>query len=70
MDSHEQDDLFKALSTVIYTLNRTGILSVQRMCFGCKYYSKPGDIHFCNLLNEPLLDTDIRLDCQEFEKKV
>ncbi|WP_223033509.1 MarR family winged helix-turn-helix transcriptional regulator [Hanstruepera marina] len=70
IDPLAQDHLFKALSTVIYTLNRTGILSVQRMCFGCKYYSKPDDNHFCNLLNKPLLDTEIRLDCPEFENKV
>ncbi len=70
MDSHVQDDLFNALSSVIYTLNRTGVLSVQRMCFGCKYYCKNKDNHFCNLLNEPLLDKDIRLDCPEFEMKV
>ena len=69
IDSNAQEALFEALSNVIYKLNQNGILTVQRTCFGCNYYAKSDDKHFCNLLNKPLLDKDIRLDCPEFESR-
>jgi DNA-binding MarR family transcriptional regulator len=64
-----QDELFKILSEVIYKLNQNGILTVQRMCYGCRYYQKNNQQHYCNLLNTELLTKDIRLDCPEFESK-
>lgn len=73
VDTLEQEDLesvFKTLSELIYKLNRKGILTVQRTCFGCKYYQKQNDSDYCNLLEKELLNTDIRLDCPEFEEKI
>ncbi|WP_104735969.1 MarR family winged helix-turn-helix transcriptional regulator [Hanstruepera ponticola] len=70
MGTDSQEALFKTLSDVIYKLNQHGILTVQRTCFGCNYYTKHGSSHFCNLLNKPLLDSEIRLDCPEFESTV
>ncbi len=61
--------LFGTLSKLIYQLNRSGILSVQRTCYGCKFYSHKGTEHYCNLLEKELLNADIRLDCPEFEVK-
>lgn len=65
----ELESLFKILSKLIYKLNRTGVLTVQRTCFGCKYYSRSGSKDYCNLLEKELLNTEIRLDCPEFEEK-
>ncbi|WP_109299428.1 helix-turn-helix domain-containing protein [Aquimarina sp. AU474] len=62
--------LYGTLSTLIYQLNRDGILTVQRTCFGCKHYSKNGKNHHCNLLQIPLLDSDIRIDCPEYAEKL
>ena len=62
--------IFKSLSELIYKLNRNGILTVQRTCFGCKFYQKNSDTSYCNLLEKALLDKDIRLDCLEFEEKL
>jgi DNA-binding MarR family transcriptional regulator len=67
MGLDSQEALFKTLSDVIYKLNKHGILTVQRTCFGCNYYAKSDNNHYCNLLNTTLLDKDIRLDCPEFE---
>lgn len=65
----ELESLFGTLSTLIYKLNKNGILSVQRTCYGCKFYQKNQDSHYCNLLNKELLNSEIRLDCPEFEQK-
>lgn len=63
------DDLFKTLSTLIYKLHKVEILTVQRICFGCKFYNKHENIDYCNLLEKKLISSDIRIDCSEFEEK-
>lgn len=65
----ELESLFGTLSQLIYKLNRSGILSVQRTCFGCKFYERTNDHDYCNLLQKELLSQEIRLDCPEFEEK-
>ncbi|MDX1362579.1 MAG: MarR family winged helix-turn-helix transcriptional regulator [Arenibacter latericius] len=69
IDEAKLEHLFATLSKVIYQLNRTGILTVQRTCYGCKFYSKKKDHHYCNLLESTLHNTDIRIDCPEFEPR-
>jgi len=61
------ENLYESLSKLIYGLHTSGLLTVQRMCFACKFHEKTANGHFCNLLNKPLLSNDIRLDCPEFE---
>src|SRR5690606_18720703 len=61
--------LYKTLSTLIYQLNRNGVLTVQRTCYGCKFYEKNTNTHYCNLLEKKLLDADIRVDCPEYENR-
>jgi len=63
------ENLFETLSKVIHQLNSSGILTIQRTCFGCKFYDKPENKHYCNLMEKELLSSDIRLDCLEFEEK-
>jgi DNA-binding MarR family transcriptional regulator len=65
----ELESLFGTLSQLIYKLNRNGILSVQRTCYGCKFYEKNNENDYCNLLQKELLNNEIRLDCPEFEEK-
>jgi DNA-binding MarR family transcriptional regulator len=65
----KMESLFSSISELIYKLNRSGILSVQRTCFGCKYYQKNKGIDYCNLLQKDLLTNEIRLDCPEYEEK-
>nr|AWJ66163.1 transcriptional regulator, MarR family [uncultured bacterium] len=72
LDGFEPTDLksvFKTLSELIYKLNRNGILTVQRTCYGCTFYQKNKNSDYCNLLEKELLNQDIRLDCPEFEEK-
>ena len=65
--ANDLEHLFTILSKLIYQLNQNGILTVQRTCYACNYYKPAGKHHFCNLLNKELKNTDIRLDCEEFE---
>jgi len=64
-----RDAFFQNLSKVIYSLNKAGIIKVQRTCYACRYYRKAGANHYCQLLEQPLFDRDIRLDCPEFEAR-
>ena len=60
--------LYSSLTDLIYKLNSQGIIKVQRLCFGCRFYSSNNTQHYCNLLMKSLTEKDIRLDCDEFEK--
>lgn len=63
------ETLFGTLSKLIYQLNQAEILTVQRTCYGCKYYDQKGIKDYCNLLDKELRNNEIRLDCAEFEEK-
>ena len=69
LSKSELESLFGTLSQLIYKLNRNGILSVQRTCYGCKFYEKQQESDYCNLLKKELLNQEIRLDCPEYEEK-
>lgn len=64
------DIVYKSITNLIYGLNKVGCLSVQRMCYSCKFYKKNGKEHFCNFLNKSLADNEIRVDCPEFEENI
>ncbi|MEZ5016105.1 MAG: MarR family winged helix-turn-helix transcriptional regulator [Flavipsychrobacter sp.] len=57
--------LYKYISQLVYQLNQKGVLSVQRVCFTCQYYSQSKGKSYCNMLKKPLKATEIRLDCPE-----
>lgn len=63
------ESLFETLTKLIYQLNSNGILTVQRICYGCKFYKQIENKDFCNLMDKQLLNSEIRLDCAEFEEK-
>ena len=69
MDSKELETFYTSLTTLIYSLNKNGVLSVQRTCYACKFYQRDEKKHFCNYLNKELRNKEIRLDCLEFEEK-
>ena len=63
----KRESLFTTLSELIFKLNQANLLSVQRTCFGCRYFRKNQSTDFCDLLQKTLAQKDIRLDCPEFE---
>ncbi len=70
LSSNERKSLFGTLSELIYKLNQSGILDVQRICYSCNYYEKKKGKDYCRLLDMQLLSNDIRIDCPEYEDKL
>ncbi len=65
----QQATMLAGLTEVIAYLNRTGIISMQRMCSTCAHYRRQheGASHYCALMDQPLAKTELRLDCPEHE---
>lgn len=65
----QKEYLLYSVFDLIYRLNQTGIISIQRMCYNCHYYNgNRRDNHYCNLVKQPLTIGDLRLECPEFTK--
>ncbi len=69
MSTKSQENLWVSLSNIITKLHSSNVISMQRMCYSCKYYSVDSDIQHCGLLEKELKQVDIRLDCPEHETK-
>jgi len=67
----EKENLLLNLLGIIDSLNQSGVISIQRMCFSCSNYLPDynGNKHFCKLLNKKLNDPELQVDCPEFEAK-
>jgi len=67
----DKDNLLLSLMDIIRHLNKTGVITIQRMCFTCVYYQPPqqGKPHFCKLLQQNLHTSDLRVDCPEHALK-
>ena len=70
INESDLETLYTPLYELIYNLNRVGILNVQRTCYACVFYEKKNNKHYCNFLEKPLANKDIRIDCPEFEEKL
>jgi DNA-binding MarR family transcriptional regulator len=64
--SKEQSALLEQLLQLIFQLNRQGIISPQRMCLNCQFYTQKGG-HYCNLVPCKLKPADLRVDCPQFQ---
>lgn len=72
LHADDKENLLLSLLNVIGHLNRSDIITIQRMCTTCRYYrsSDGGKKHFCGLLNRHLHTTDLRVDCPEHKMEV
>ncbi|MEZ5039519.1 MAG: MarR family winged helix-turn-helix transcriptional regulator [Saprospiraceae bacterium] len=59
--------MLSGLLKLIYDLNKSGIITIQRMCFTCSFYNADNGIHYCKLLKTKLAESEIRVDCPEHE---
>lgn len=59
--------MLNGLLNLIFKLNKSGIITIQRMCFTCSHYSNENGFHYCKLLQKQLADSDLRLDCPEHD---
>ncbi|MDH6254245.1 DNA-binding MarR family transcriptional regulator [Chryseobacterium sp. H1D6B] len=67
----DKENMLQSLMDIIQQLNRSGIITIQRMCKTCSYFepSKEGKLPYCNLLNQILETADLRIDCPEHKMK-
>lgn len=63
----QKEILLNSLLKLIYELNQSGIIGIQRMCFTCTNYQFENGRHFCRLLQTQLSDNEIRIDCKDHE---
>jgi len=66
----QKESMYTTLLQLIYQLNGKGVISLQRMCFNCRFLSRHEDSYYCNLLETVLPDAELRVDCNEFEAKI
>ncbi|MGH3088675.1 MAG: hypothetical protein ACRDSJ_15325 [Rubrobacteraceae bacterium] len=68
----EKEVVMRFLMRLIASLQRDGVITVARMCVSCRFFREhahPGDAaaHHCALLDAPLANHDLRVDCPEHE---
>jgi DNA-binding MarR family transcriptional regulator len=63
----EKENLLLSLINIIHHLTKSGVITIQRMCFTCVYYREnhSGARHYCKLLEQKLENSELRVDCQE-----
>jgi DNA-binding MarR family transcriptional regulator len=71
----EREAVMRFLIELIGSLQRSGLITVARMCVTCKFFRQdihPGEHspHHCGLLDVPLGRADLRVDCPEHEPAV
>lgn len=71
MDEESKENLLKNLFDIIYSLNKSGVITIQRMCTTCFYFrpSVEGKEPVCGLLDKVLYSEDLRIDCPEHQMK-
>jgi DNA-binding MarR family transcriptional regulator len=68
----EQETVLKFLMQLIASLQRAGIITISRMCMTCRFFqpdAHPGtdSPHHCKLIDKPLANSELRIDCPEHE---
>src|SRR5919205_1320221 len=69
----EKELVMRFLMRLIASLQRSGIITVSRMCVTCRFFrwdEHPGSDspHHCALLDAPLAGSELRVDCPEHER--
>jgi DNA-binding MarR family transcriptional regulator len=71
LDQIERQEFLRILVKLIHRLQVDGEIVPQRLCVTCAHFqpnahsSHNGGSHHCGLLNTPLAEIDLRLDCPE-----
>lgn len=66
MAPEKKEQLLLSVLELVHRLNKTGIISPQRMCYNCEHYN--GDqqqTHYCNFLQRTFAIDELRVECQE-----
>lgn len=67
LHADDKENLLLSLIGIIKHLNKSGVITIQRMCLTCSHYrsTENNKGHFCKLLNQNLYTKDLRIDCPE-----
>ncbi|MEL6916718.1 MAG: helix-turn-helix domain-containing protein [Bacteroidota bacterium] len=65
LSKSQKEVLYLSLLEIIEKLNKAGIITIQRMCFSCRFYTHGKENDYCNLLKKTLHKRDLRIDCPE-----
>jgi DNA-binding MarR family transcriptional regulator len=71
-DTAEKVVVMKFLMHLIESLQQAGVITIARMCMTCKFFQpnahpNSAALHHCQLLDKPLANSALRLDCPEHE---
>ena len=67
IDDNKKGDFLNNLLDIIHYLNKSDIISTQRMCLTCHHYQHKNNVHFCNLLDKKLYNKELQIDCTEHQ---
>ena len=67
LNEEQKTVMLNELLKLIYDLNKSGIITIQRMCFTCSNYQVDKGVHYCKLLKSQLAERELRVDCPEHE---
>ena len=65
LPEEQKVSMLNGLLNLIHELNKSGIITIQRMCFTCSNYQQKNGAHYCNLLKSALAANELRVDCPE-----
>lgn len=65
IDTANKENLFCSLSQLLLHLYRIDVISQQQMCQTCKHYEVKNTLHYCNLLQQYMVITALKLDCPD-----
>ncbi len=74
MSAADREALSGIVLRTISNLVESGVITPQRMCFSCRFFSPqahPGSAkpHHCSLLDIPLGEAELRPDCPEHQER-
>lgn len=70
IDETDRTKLYDGLVKIIFGLNQSGIIDVQRTCYGCQFHEKRSSESYCQYIKKTLKTDQIRLDCEDFQALV
>lgn len=68
----KKEVVLTTLFELIFSLQQNDHISPQRICFSCRYFERataPEAPYFCQLLQLPMQENDLRINCLEHEEK-
>lgn len=71
-DENDKLVVMRFLMNLIEALQSAGFITVARMCITCKFFHPNANLksdtpHYCKLLDKPLANSSLRLDCPDHE---